>query len=68
MTIATNVEGAAALKLGERAKDAPRPSNRQDDQSHTSFPALELHYPHKADPKVSLSHHLGNAALPALQL
>ncbi len=45
MTIATDVEGAAAMKLGERAKDVPRLSFLQDDQSHTSFPALELHYP-----------------------
>ncbi len=68
MTIATDVEGAAAMKLGERAKDVPRLSTRQDDQSHTSFPALEIHSPQKTDPKVWLSHQLGNAALPALQL
>ena len=38
---------AAALKLGVRANDVPscRPSTRQDDQSHTSFPALEIHCP-----------------------
>ncbi len=45
MTIATDIEGAAAISLGERAKDVPRLSFLQDDQSHTSFPALELHYP-----------------------
>ncbi len=45
MTIATDVEGAAAMKLGERAKDVPRLSFLQDDQFHSSFPALELHYP-----------------------
>ncbi len=63
-------EGAAAMKLGERANDVPscRLSTRQDDQSHTPFPALEIHCPHKTDPKVWLSHQLGNAALPALQL
>ncbi len=60
-------EGAAAMKLGERANDVPscRLSTRQDDQL---FPALEIHCPHKTDPKVWLCHQLGNAALPALQL
>ena len=52
MAIATDVDGAAAMKLGERAKDVPRLSTRPDDQSHTSFPALELHYPKKTDLKV----------------
>ncbi len=64
------LEGAAALKFGERANDvlSCRVSTRQDDQSHTSFPALELHCPQKTDPTIWLSHQLGNAALPALQL
>lgn len=44
MTIATDVASAAAMKLGERAEDVPRLSFLQDDQSHTSIPALELHY------------------------
>ena len=55
------------MKLGERAMHVHVPGcglfTRQDGQSHTSSPALELHCPHKTDPKVWLSHQLGNAAL-----
>ena len=36
--------------------------------TESSFPALEIHYAHNTDPEVYLSHQLGDAALPALQL
>ena len=66
MTLGQIFERAAAIRLGERvnlrANDVP-----SCNQSHTSFPALEIHAD-KTDPEVDLSHQLGNAALAALQL
>ena len=63
--VATYAEGVAATKLDTRALDIPSRLIRS-----VPYPLsrVESHSAQKGDPKDWLSHQLGNAALPALQL
>ena len=69
MAIATDAEDAAAMKVSARTiHPAIDCRSIRMVSPVLRFPPGNLLVPHKGDPKVRMSHQLGNAALPALQL